>query len=248
MKFATLSRISMFLLAFTALAAQAFATTVESEPLGAHGTDVLAAPTGFHVINPLVNGTNASTVIYDNTASTANAGFSSTDLLATYGDEVTTIGVGDLTSMRFTVFNSGSSAGSLNTATFGISLYNADTAALLGSYSTSVNFGALTPGTYSIVTVTNLDPLLISLNTNHLYVLQTVTAKTGAASRLGIASLNPVTVGSSPNYMYINATTVGAAGFYNLSVPANPGYQLSVIPPPVDVKNNSWGALKALYR
>lgn len=250
MKIATLARFSLFLIAFVAATGQAaLAATVTPEPLGGRAPDVYAAPRGFRVIDPRLNGTNVASIVYDNTASTANAGFSSTDLAASYGDEIFTTGTGDLTSQRFTVFNSGSSAGLLLTATIAISIYDANTNAPLGSYSTTANFGTgLSPGFYSTVTVTNLDPLLISLSSNHLLVLQTITAQTGAASKLGIASLNPVTTGSSPDYMYIQATTVGPGGYYFLSVPANPGYQVSVIPPPVDVKSNSWGAIKALYR
>lgn len=92
----------------------------------------------------------------------------------------------------------------------------------------NVNFGAgLNPGFFSTINVSALDPLLINLNVTDILVLQRVVAKTGTASRLGIASKNPPTVGSSP---------------------ANPIYQVGVSPPPVSTVCKSWSQLKKLYR
>ncbi len=191
-------------------------------------------------------------VAYDNTLSAANFGFSSTDPLAIFGDELFTTNTGLLSGMQLSLFNSPSSLGPLLTANIGVELYDAVTAVLLGSYTVNVNFGAgLTPGFYSLVNVTNLDPLAINLGVTDVVVLQSVISKTGTANRLGIASLTPPTVGGSPDYMYIDAATVGggAAGFYNIaSGPANPGYQVSVALPPVGTASKTWGQVKKLYR
>lgn len=191
------------------------------------------------------------TTIYDSASSAANFGFSSTDLASQWGDELFTIGTGLLSTHKFTLFNAGSSAGNLLTATVSVSFFDAVTSAPLGSYSTNVNFGAgLPPGFFSVVTVTGLDPLLIVLNTTDIINIQQVTAKTGPASRLGIASMTPVLVGSSPGTMYINSSTVGPAGFYTIGnppLPANPGYFIAVNPPPVSTHSNTWGRLKRLY-
>jgi len=190
--------------------------------------------------------------VYDNTASAPNFGFSSTDLAAQWGDELFTLGTGLLSTHKFTLFNGGGSAGNLLTATVSVSFFDGVTSAPLGGYTTNINFGAgLGVGFFSIITVTGLDPLLILLNTTDVIEIQTVTAKTGPASRLGIASLNPVTVGSSPISMFINASTVGPAGFYNISnppIPANPGNQIAVNSPPVGTVPSTWGRLKKLYR
>ena len=195
--------------------------------------------------------TNSLTTIYDNTPGAANFGFSSTDLSSQWGDELFTAGTGLLSTHKFTIFNSGSSGGPLLTATVGVSFFDGVTSALLGSYSANVNFGAgLPPGSFSIVTVPSLDPLLILLNTTDVVVLQQVTAKTGAATRLGIASMTPFVVGSSPTTMYINSSTVGPAGFYNIGnpiQPANPGYFIAVNLPPVGTQSKTWGRLKQLY-
>lgn len=196
--------------------------------------------------------TNAIAIVYDNTLSAANFGISSTDLSAVWGDELFATGTGLLSSQRLSLYNPGTSAGPVLTATLGVTILDAGTSALLGGYSVSVNFGAgLNPGSYSLVTVTGIDPLLINLTTTDLVVLQRVVSFTGTANRLGIASLNPPTVGSSPGTMYITASTVGggSAGFYTIATgPANPAYQIGVIPPPVGTVSRSWGELKKLYR
>jgi hypothetical protein len=197
--------------------------------------------------------TNAVTIVYDNStaASPANFGFSSVDPAATFGDELFLTGTGVLSTHKFSLFNGGT-AGALLTATVNVQFFNAVTSALLGSYSTSINFGAgLNPGFFSTITVTGLDPLLILVNTTDIIVLQTITTKTGTATKLGIASRNPPTVGSSPGTMFISATDIGAAGFYNIgnpAVPANPINQVGVSPPPVGVRSKTWNDVKKLYR
>ena len=198
--------------------------------------------------------TNVLTTIYDCTSSAANFGFSSTDLASVFGDELIMAGTGLLSTHKFSIFNGGSSAGNLLTATVAVSFFDAATSAPLGGYSTNINFGpGLPPGNFSVITTTALDPLLIILTTNDVIALQTVTAKTGAANRLGIASFSPIVVGSSPVAMYINSSTVGPPGFYNITsggatLPAHPGHFLAVNPPPVGTTSKSWGTLKKLYR
>jgi hypothetical protein len=200
--------------------------------------------------------TNAVTIVYDNStaASSTVFGFSSLDLAAQFGDELFTTGTGVLSTNKFSIFNSPSSAGPLTGVTVQVSFFNAVTSALLGSYSTSVTFSGtgLGLGGFSAISVSGLDPLLILLSTTDVVVIQTVTAKTGAATRLGIASRNPPTVGSSPITMFINATDVpGSPAFFTINtppIPANPIYMIGVSPPPVGVKSKSWSELKKLYR
>lgn len=196
-------------------------------------------------------GAMLGTDVYSNVLSAPNFGFSSTSLTAQWGDRVLMTGTGLLSEHVFSIFNAGTSAGPLLTANVTVAFYDFNTSTFLGGYSTAVNFGAgLGIGFYSLVTVSALDPLLINLNVADILVIQTVTAKTGTANRLGIASLDPVTIGSSPNTMYINASTVGPAGFYNIGNPpqnANPAYRFNVMQP-VPVQSTTWGAVKALYR
>jgi hypothetical protein len=196
--------------------------------------------------------TNAITIVYDNTASPANFGFSSTDPAAIFGDELITTGTGLLSTQKFSSYNGGT-AGVLLTATYGIQIYDAITSVLLGSYSASVNYGAgLPPGNFATITVTGLDPLVILLPVTDVIVLQAIVSKTGTATRLGIASKTPPTIGSSPNTMFISAADVGGgvAGFYNIGnppVPAQPIYQIGLAPPPVGTHSKTWTEIKKLY-
>jgi hypothetical protein len=192
---------------------------------------------------------NLLTTVYDNTASAPNFGFSSTDLASTWGDELFLTGSGILQSHKFTIFNTGG-GGNLLTATVGVSFFNAITSAPLGSYSTSINFGAGLPsGSFSTVTVSGIAPALINLNVADIIVTQQVLALTGTPARLGIASQNPPTVGTSPATMFINSSTVGPAGFYTIGAsPANPGYQVNVDVVAVPTRGTSWGRVKGLYR
>src|SRR5262249_63113 len=103
--------------------------------------------------------TNVLSIVYDNTASAPNFGFTSPDLAASFGDELLTTGTGLLSQNKFTLFNSGSSAGALLTATVGVSFFDAVTSTFLGGYSTNLNFGAgLAAGNFTLITVTGLDP------------------------------------------------------------------------------------------
>ena len=252
MRIVTKAAVSFATVAMLALPLAIAHAQIAPEPIQGHFTDELG---GLNLVAGKGGGPSATavlTTIYDCTSSTANFGFSSTDLASQWGDECFTIGTGLLSTHKFTLFNAGSSAGNLLTATVSVSFFDAVTSAPLGSYSTNVNFGAGLPaGFFSIVTVTSLDPLLIVLNTTDIITIQQVTAMTGPANRLGIASLNPVLIGSSPGTMYINSSTVGPAGFYNIGnpnpLPANPGYFVAVNPPPVSTHSDTWGRLKRLY-
>jgi hypothetical protein len=222
------------------------------EPVQGHYSDELG---GLNLVAGKDQGKSATavlTTIYDNTSASALFAVSSTDLASQWGDELFTAGTGLLSTHKFTIFNSASSAGPLLTATVAVSFFNALTSVSLGSYSTNINFGAGLPvGFFSVVTVTALDPLLILINTTDVIALQTVTAKTGAANRLGVVSMGPQLAGASPNYMYISSATIGGGvpGFYTfVNGPADPGHFLGVNPPPVGTASTSWGRLKKLYR
>lgn len=192
----------------------------------------------------------AATPVYDNTSSPPNFGFSSTDLASKFGDEVLTTAPGILDENTFTIFNSGSSAGLLQTASFKIELLDAATLTPLGAYTTGVvdfGVGGLPRGFFAFISVTNLSGAGIDLVTTDVLIRQQVATHTGPANRLGIASLDPPSVGSSPNYMYINSSTVGPEGYYTIGNPpmnANPGYLIAVTDV-VPTKTMTWGKVKA---
>lgn len=186
--------------------------------------------------------------VYSNIASPVVGAISSTDLSSFWGDRVTTTGFGVLSQNDFTIYNSGSSAGPLLTANVVVDFFNFATSTFLGVYTVGINFGTgIPPGSYTVVSVINLDPAAINLNGNDILEIQYMAATSGTANRLGVASLDPVTVGSSPNTMYINSPTIGPAGFYTLDVPANPGYRINTILP-VPTQPTTWGKVKSLYR
>ena len=245
----------LFAIAATLLAVTAgwAAADITQEPiLGYHGHAYVDIVTGDVTWDNSVPSPLVGTDVYSNVTSPPNFGFSSTDLASTWGDRVTTTGTGILAENDFTIFNSGSSAGPLLTFQCAINFYDGTSLASLGGYATPViNFGAgLSPGFFSIITITGLGGAGINLNTTDVIVTQQVIAKTGPASRLGIASLDPPTIGSSANTMYINSGTIGPAGFYNIGNPplnANPGYRINVNTP-VPTKAGTWGSIKADYR
>ena len=247
--------------AFLFLAALAFLAIV---PAGAFAADIDAegSPAVFagHAYYDLTTGamsweTNpaplAAVDIYSNTASATAFAISSTDLAATWGDEVTTTGPGTLDQVDFTIFNSGSSAGPLSSATFTINLFDGPSSTFLGGFNTSVTFtgSGLPAGFFSIITVTGISGLGINLPGTDVIITQKVASKTGAASRLGIAGLAPVTIGAGSPAMFINASTIGPAGFYTLTgIPsADPGYRLAVLES-VPTNTKTWGSVKGMYR
>lgn len=232
-----------------ALAGSAFAETMEPV-LGFAGTVTGTVVTGAKAQpHP---GIDVTAVVYDNTASPALYAVSSTDLAAIWGDHLLTTGTGVLNNHKFTVFNSGSSAGPLLTCTVALNFFDGVTSAPLGGYSANINFGTgLNAGFYSIVTLSALDPFAINLNVTDVVVTQTITARTGTATRLGIVSLDPPTVGSSPTSMYISASTIGGGvpGFYTFTNgPANPGHQVTVTVPTVGTESKTWTGVKNLFR
>jgi len=202
-------------------------------------------------VNP--NNVDLAGDVYNNTnpQAAANFGFAQTNLATIYGDRVATTSKGLLLENDFTIYNSGSSAGALLTATYQISFFNAASNTLIGGFNTNVNFtagGGLPPGFFAVVTVTNLGVLGINLNTQDVLVTQQLVAKTGTATVVGIASLDPPTIGSSTNTMFISSPSI-PAGYYNIGNPplnANPGYRINVNSA-TPAGHDSWGQVKALY-
>jgi hypothetical protein len=185
---------------------------------------------------------------YDNTASPAVFGFSSTDLNSTWGDHLLMTMGGLIDQFSFTLFNSGTSLGPVTSCAVHVSFYDGGTTAFLGGFNINANLGSgLTPGFYTILTVTGLGGQGLVLGSD-VIVTQSVSNIVGGASRMGIASLDPPTVGSSGPDMYISSTTVGPAGWYTIaSGNANPGYRVNIAAA-TPARTSTWGQLKSLYR
>ncbi|MDX9912919.1 MAG: PEP-CTERM sorting domain-containing protein [Phycisphaerales bacterium] len=192
---------------------------------------------------------------YSNVLGTTIRAFSSTDLSADYGDRLTTVGTGTLDAFTFGLFNSGTSAGPLGSATVDIAFFRGVDGSPLGGF--GVNTGAinLAQGFFTLLTISGLSGLGIDLDTTDIIFTQSIRTGTitGGATRTGVVSLEPIQIGSAIPQLYINATTVGAAGFYNITsagVPVNffLGAQIDVVPAPASAALLGLGGLVATRR
>jgi hypothetical protein len=192
------------------------------------------------------------TVIYDNIASPSavNAAGSIADLGAIWGDRVTTIDTGYLDSISLSIFNS--TTGNTNpilTTDLNIRIYDAVTFnpadALantpLVSFTGGVNFGTgLNPGSYSIVTFTNLRAFLNAgspdLSTTNLMVTQQLANVTGGSTRAGIVTFTNDNIGTQyiNNNNWFRQPTGGAGGYFAFGAPASNriAMSLSAVPEP----------------
>jgi len=241
---------SALAVALSPLAARPAAAQPAPEPaqfLGHVRKDIAAAASTWDPSPPT---TDFAGNVYANVATSLHVGISSTALGSTWGDRVTTTGTGTLLETDFTVFNSPSSAGPLESATFELALYDPVSFARLGGFTTgTVSFGAgLAPGAFTIVTATGLSSLGLRLATRDVLLVQRVAAATGAASRLGVVFYDPPSIGSSPPAMYVDSPTIGPAGWYTLlGQSADPGYRIAAADP-VPAPPATWGRVKALYQ
>lgn len=233
-----------------ALAAGTASADIASEtPIGMAGSYNVDYVTGAVVDNPI--GRYVGTV-YSNTGGTANAAFSSTALNSIWGDEMTTVGTGTLDAMSFTVFNSGSSAGVLASAVVTVNIFRASDSSFVGGFAIAPFAFNLAQGFFTVLTVSNLSGLGINLDTTGLIVTQQASSVVGS-TRMGVALMQPVAIGASGTTMYINSSTVGAAGFYNLTsgglpIDADVGYRMDTIPTPGALALLGLGGLAASRR
>lgn len=214
--------------------------------------------TGATTVGTL-DGSRTDYTAYDNSTTAVAAGFSSTDLASQWGDTLNLGGgwtpyKGVVQDNVMSIFNSGSSAGALLTATIGVDFYRASNGSFIGGYvSGAVSFGTgLAPGFFTTVSITGIEGLGIDLDEGSVYMIQRIVTKTGTASRMGVVIAGNPTVGTSPNTMYISSTTVGAPGFYTVSsggVPTsgNPLYKV-VLPAPGAAALLGLGGLMATRR
>ena len=246
------SVISAFALSVVALSGQALAG-LAAESVGQHQN---AGVRSIDMHGNATGNVRGGTTVFTNLQAgfTANAAFSSTDLTAVFGDQLATVGTGRLQEFSFTLFNSGTSAGVLNSAEVAINFFRASDSSLIGGF--NVNTGAINLGTgfFTTLNVTGLDGLNINLDTTDIIVTQSVLSLVGSASRLGLVSANPVSIGSSVPALYIDASTVGGgvAGFYNITsggtpISFNAGYQV-VVPTPASAALLGLGGLVASRR
>ncbi len=178
-----------------------------------------------------------------------------------FGDRMTTLGTGTLSTHSFTVFNStgGGNTGQLDAAEIELRFYNYDGtnlpgtggSTLLGGYlSGEIDFTdggndptGLPAGYYTVLSFINLETLAIPINlsSTSIYVTQQIGSQSysGTTTRLGIVSANPLLAGTtSPDSIYVSGASnvgAGAPGMYlfgNPAIVANVGYEIGVVPEP----------------
>ena len=224
-----------------ALAAPLFLTAGVSASLEAVDLSDLTVAQDVAVnVGPVSPGRNTPTVVYSNAGTGGTLrGFSSTDLTATFGDDLDLVEGGELDAFRFSILNAGSSAGTLQSFTGNIDFFDGPTGDFIGGFTTNINFTTpLATGTFSRITVSGLGDLDIVLPED-VIVTQSLTNIVGAASNLGVVSSNPIAVGSAVDQLFIDASTVnmGTAGFYNITSmgvasPFYTIYEVTVVPIP----------------
>src|SRR5262245_39056106 len=142
MRLATRSAVLFAAVAMLSVPLSAARSQITSEPLGTRGPDAVLTVDNLAVSKDQgKSATNVLTTVYDNTSSTPQLVVSSTDLASQWGDVLTTTGTGLLSTHMFTIFNSPTSAGPLLTVTLSLSFFDAVTAAPLGGYAGTINFG-----------------------------------------------------------------------------------------------------------
>lgn len=246
-KFANVARLPLFLLAVALLAGSALAAGTDEAVLGLQDQPTIRlggelSPADAQVTN----------IVYDATNQAVSAGTSTTDLAAIFGDEMILAGgVGeDVSTMKFGVFCSGSSAANLTSATETIRFYDLTNAgAFLGGF--SANLGALARGFYSIYTLTGIEGVvMINLPSADILATQQLSNVVGA-TRMGtvLSYANAPAVGATNNAYYASTSTL-AAGWYLTTgqTYSNLQYELETTQSAVPNESLSWGSLKAEFR
>lgn len=196
-------------------------------------------------------------VLYDNTSSPTNAGFSSTNLSRVYGDVVNLSQTGVLDRLTLSLFNSSSSnTGSILAGTFSVNIYNAagytggaaSAQPLLGSFSGNVNFGTgLAAGFFTTVQFTGLASQNINL-TSSILITQSFSQTSGTSVRYGVVSANPPSVGSSANTFYQGGPGVTEGLFTSGTTPVNLIYRVEAVPEPATMTALGLGVAAMLRR
>ncbi len=246
-KFAIVSRLVLGAVAIALVAGPAVADESIEPVLGLQ--DEVSLGIGTHH-GP--NSALATSIAYDSTNQAVSAGSSTTDLTAVYGDElVLAAGFGEnVSTMKFAVFCSASSAANMTSATETIRFYDLTNAgAFVGGFSTTLP--SLAKGYYSIYTTTGIDASVpIVIPSADILVTQQLSAVVGA-TRLGtvLSYANAPAVGSTNAGFYQSTTTV-TAGWYLITgqTYSNLQYELETAQAVVPTESQTWGSLKAEYR
>ncbi len=228
---------TIVLLALVAIAAPAFA---------AHMATAEPAPFGML---PAIGGSARTDVVYSNTTTGANGAFSQV-AGAEIGDDLELVSGGVLDTLKFSVYNSSTSAGPLSGMDLTIKFYDLSTD---GTNVTMTPAGSLTAtgvtlasplavGYYTTFSLTGLESNNITLS-DWIAATLTITNLQGGASKVGQVMYDPPTVGASTDNFYLdNGTNIGWYWFSGSPV-ANFYWEIGVVPEPASLLLIAVGAL-----
>jgi hypothetical protein len=200
--------------------------------------------TGTMTLLAIVATAHAQTVVYDNLATAATAGYSELNSSSPiFGDALTLSMGGQLGVFGASLYNStsGGNTGSILTGTMVVKFYDNTTAytggalnnPLLGSVTVPLDLtatGGLPAGFY-VSQNFDLSAQNIILPEN-VFVTQQFTQTSGTSTRNGVVLYGNPSPGSSPNTVYL-FSGLTAEGLYTFSGnPGQFGYHLEVVPEP----------------
>jgi hypothetical protein len=187
----------------------------------------------------LLASSQAGTVVYDNLATAATAGYSEPNTNhPIFGDALNLTMGGTITTFGLSVYNStsGGNTGAIIAGTLTIDFYDNTTPyaggpltaePLLGSATGTVTFGTGLPAGYYSTVSFDLSSLNITVPQN-IFVTQQFTETSGTSTRNGVVLFSNPTIGSSPPTVYINSSGT-PEGLYTFSGNPNQfGYHVEV--------------------
>jgi MYXO-CTERM domain-containing protein len=205
----------------------ALAAPVMAEPLLQVAEPVLGKAGAVQPTDP-----TTPTVVYSNVTNGPKSGYVAA-VGSEVGDDLYTTGAGVLDSVKFSVFNGGSSAGPLTTADITLKFYNWDGSAyaLAGSLTAPAVSLNLAPGYYTTLSYGSLSSIsTINLGTD---VRATITYSnvTGGATTIGQVLYDPPTIGASDDYFYKD----GGVYWFGGNPVANMYWEVGVTPEPASM-------------
>jgi hypothetical protein len=244
-----MKRLMMVALVFMAVPAMADLLVPEPAPGGFAGHGVIDAVTKQVVWN---GAAPRADVVYSNITNGPTAAYARAWPPASeMGDELLMTSGGILDAVGFSVYNSSSSAGELQTADLTLRFYNWDggvnafvPAGSLSLPGVDFGTGGLPAGYYTILAFTNVSQVTTINLTADVLATLTIDNLLGRATRVGQVLMNPPTIGSSTDDFFKDGSWYNFGG----TPVANFYWQIGVVPEPAALGLLALGGLALLRR